>query len=584
MPDHPTLPDEARPRTRRFGGVPPAETLFAAAWGAAAMLYIQLGWTGLSGNDSYYHAKMALMLPEWGFVQTFPWLRWTIFNDRFVSHHHGFHVLLAPFVWLAERLFADPQAGAKCFVALAAGATTALYNHLLRRLDTPHRLLWTLLIGCVPWHFWLRLSYVRAPVVALPLMLLAVNASLRSHWIALAVLGFVFTHVYGGAVLLPLIPAAFAAADWFCRGPSLAGLRPLAATLLGVALGLVVNPYFPANVGFLWTQLFQTGLGAPAEAGTEWKPFDAWFLARIALPLGVVWAAALFVRLRSRAAPSSPASLALLALNLGFFLLTLKSRRFVEYWPVFALLNAADWWAAAARASAAPAEMSPTIDTSAAGGPPSSSDAVESRRNLPRREAARMRRAAGALVLAAVLLGNALTLRAARDTAIEKGNLTALARAMDYLRSSTPAGALVLTDDWDVFPECFYFNHHNHYAVGLDPVFTQVKFPELWERYRVITRGQAPATLSRDPTRNTDPNPGPLRVTLDDVARCFEADYVLVAADHAALYRQLTVDARRFERVFPPPDPRSTAQPPYAVFRVRPAEQPSRSQSAPARL
>lgn len=548
-----TIPAPGRPRTS-----PAVEMLLAAAFGAAVMAFIQLGWNGLSGNDSYYHAKMALMLPEWGFVQSFPWLRWTIFNDRFVSHHHGFHVLLAPFVTLADRAFARPQDGAKLFVILGAAATAALHVRLLRRLATPDRAFWTLMLASLPWHFWLRQSYVRAPVVALPLLLLAVDASMRRRWAPLALLGFVFTHVYGGAVLLPLIPAAFLAADWVCHRPSPRSLRPLAATLAGVALGLVVNPYFPANFEFLWTQLFQTGLGAPPEAGTEWKPFDAWFLARISLPLAAVWAVALVARLRSPAQPADFRSLGLLFLNLGFLALTLKSRRFIEYWPVFALLNAADWWAAATHSRHAT---------------PDEGDPVPAPSPL-------LRAAPRAILLAGAIAAAALNLRTARNAAIERGDLPALACAMDFLRRASPPGSLVLTDDWDVFPECFFFNHHNHYAVGLDPVFTQVRFPELWERYRIITRGQAPASLPPHPTPRPGSSAAPpaaaeRRATLDDVAAAFHADYVLVARDHAPLYRQLVADRRRFQPVFPHAESAAsssaptTPQPPYAVFRVR---------------
>ena len=47
------------------------------------------------------------------------------------------------------------------------------------------------------------------------------------------------------------------------------------------------------------------------------------------------------LRLRSPE-PLSARSLGLLLLNLAFLVLTLKGRRFIEYWPVFALINAAD--------------------------------------------------------------------------------------------------------------------------------------------------------------------------------------------------------------------------------------------------
>ena len=257
---------------------PTREVILGGLLGAVAMAAVQSGSAWLAGNDSYYHLRMARLLPELGFLQAFPWLHWTIFRDQFVSHHHGFHVLLLPLVWLSERLTGELILGGKAATVIAAGATFALLAVLLRELRAPRPWLWLLLLCCAPWHFWLRLSYVRAPIVALPLLLLALLLTLRRQAVAIAVLAFVFTHVYGGAVLFPLIPGAFVAASLLGGQPWRGYLGCLAGALVGVLLGLVVNPYFPANFAFLFTQLFETGLGAPSDAGSEWKTFDAWAL------------------------------------------------------------------------------------------------------------------------------------------------------------------------------------------------------------------------------------------------------------------------------------------------------------------
>ena len=71
---------------------------------------------------------------------------------------------------------------------------------------------------------------------------------------------------------------------------------------------------------------------------------------------------------------------------------------------------------------------------------------------------------------------------------------------MQYLSGHSPTHSLVFTDDWDLFPICFYYNDHNRYMVGLDPMFTKIPYPELWERYRLITRGQTPGTLEQRPS------------------------------------------------------------------------------------
>ena len=71
---------------------------------------------GVPGHDSFYHIKMAELLPQRGLLHQFEWLKFCYFTDEgqdFVSHHYGFHVLLAPFVALSQRLTGDTLAGAE---------------------------------------------------------------------------------------------------------------------------------------------------------------------------------------------------------------------------------------------------------------------------------------------------------------------------------------------------------------------------------------------------------------------------------------------------------------------------------------
>ena len=499
----------------------------------ALMTAVQSGSWGIAGNDGYYHVKMALMLPEVGYIQSFPWLHWTIFRDQFVSHHHGFHTLLAPFVWLAQVTTGDPALGGKLASILAMGATFALVAAVLRKLHMPHRWLWLLLIGAAPWHFWLRQAYVRAPMVGLPLLLLAVLWHLRGRTLAIGILGFVFTHVYGGGVLFPLVSIGFLGGAWL-NGQSLAlPLRQCLYAIVGVVLGFVINPYFPANLGFLFTQIFVTGLGAPAEVGSEWKPYVAWNLVMQAAVLGIVYFACLLRRLKS-AAPTRSDELALFLLNMAFLLLTLKSRRFVEYWPVFAVLSAAALHA-----------------TGLAPQPVSQS-------HTPRQ--------VRAILASTVTLGvcAAVNLWISRDNIHPSHNLTAIRDALTFLQAESPPGSLVLTDDWDIFPVCFYFNHHNTYAVGLDPEFTRTRYPTLWERYRRITRAELPAKLEE-----THEEDGSDEISYDDIAIRFDADYVLVASDHRPLFKALTGRSKQFTLIYPPDWKSGAAQPAITLFEVQ---------------
>jgi hypothetical protein len=516
-----------------------ARTELTIAWliGAAAMTFIQTGSPGLVANDSYYHVRMAQLLPELGFTQRFPWLHWTIFRDQFVSHHHGFHVLLLPFAWVSQQLTGEGVWGAKAATAVAMGFTLVLAVLVLRELDARPRWLWLLLFGLLPAPYWLRLAYVRAPVVAMPLLLAALLLILRRRMWWLAVLGFVFTHVYGGFVLLPLVPLAFIGGDLLSGDSPRRSLHMVLATVAGGVLGLVLNPYFPANLRFLYTQVFETGLGAPADVGNEWRPYDSWFLARSIAPLAIVWLAALVHRLQSGVAIDAR-GVSLLLLNVGLLVLTIKARRFIEYWPIFALLSAASL------ATHRPLCEGGTIWRAA--------------------QAVAQRLWAQSVVITILAVGGALTLAEVRHQARPAHDVPALRDALAFLERNSTAGSLVFTDDWDVFPVCFYHNRHNTYAVGLDPVFTQSRWPALWERYKRITRGEAPAEMPRSLSDEFGRD-----IRLSDIGTVFGANYVLVCDDHAPFYRELSAATRDFERIYPPPSPEPRrSQPPVAIFRV----------------
>lgn len=511
--------------------------IFGATWLPAAMLgfammaIIQTGTPYLPGNDGFYHVKMAELLPELGFPRTFPWLRWTILNDHFVSHHYGFHVLLLPFVFAAKVLGYESGFGGKFAACVASGATLGLFDWIVRRRGAPFPLLWAIFFAVVPWHYWLRMGFVRAPMAALPLLLLAVQWNLRPRGWAIFGLAFVFTQIYGGAILFPLIAGGFFFAAVLCGDGVKRNAWALAAASLGLVLGMIISPFFPANISFFKTQVFTTGLGAARDVGGEWKPYETWAFLIQAAPVAVIWTVCLTLRLRA-AERASRTELALFFINLMFLVLTFKARRFVEYWPAFALLNAAEFAAVAWRAprSVRFADLQLPLALSTA--------------------------------LTAVVLGSWNLWQVWMDQR-PTYDVPAVRGAMEFLEANSPSGSLVFTDDWDIFPICFYFNHHNTYAVGLDPEFTRTRYPSLWERYKRITRAELPAKLPREFRDDEETSD----IEYEDIGTIFGAKYVLVADDHAKLYRALSDRPESFEQIYPP---KSGQQAKMTVFKYLP--------------
>ncbi len=301
---------------------------------------------GVPEHDSFYHVRMATMLVEQGLPQKFPWLQYSYFRrtgDDFVSHHVGFHALLAPFVFAARALTGDDLAGGRWAVCAFFGVNLLLFDLLLRRERVPLRWFWLALFLVLPDQFLSRHASVRAIGASLMLMQLILLALFHGRaWLAALALT-AYVHLYLGAVTFgPPLVIAYVFSCAIGRAGERRILWQLALiTFGGWLLGVLTYPYAAGMWEFLWLQIFGSGLSPETEVGREWLPYtDPWFIVLMAGGVLGVWVTALVMRLRN-GPHLNPRELTALLLQFGFLLLMLKARRFVEYWPPICLLSAA---------------------------------------------------------------------------------------------------------------------------------------------------------------------------------------------------------------------------------------------------
>jgi hypothetical protein len=269
----------------------------------------------------------------------------------------------------------------------------------------------------------------------------------------------------------------------------------------GVLLGLIVNPYSPRSLTFAVEHALPKLVPAGdfvIGVGNEWYPYTPQALMRAAgASLAVAGAGlipmVLSLRFRRRW-DGRVVALALLAIF--FTILLIRSRRFVEYQPAFALLFCAfAWsveipWAAIGRTSSV-GRWLPLVG-----------------QVIP-------------LVAALALLGP--TIQSAQNSARTARPADVYAGAGRWLRENTPAGARVFTTDWDDFPVLFFHNVHNTYLIGLDPTYMYQYNPAIYSMWRSISRGQVkqPSAVIRDQ---------------------FDSSYVLSDRDHASFYESAVED------------------------------------------
>lgn len=261
----------------RRGG---AAIFFAAAFFLFAFVYLRMAI--LYDADSYYHLAVARLYGEHGILAANPWARFSILREG-ADKDFLFHLLLVPFA-----TFSDAAIGGRIALALGNAAVATVIAVYAVRAIGPLGYAIPLWLWIAAPPFFARVARLRPELLALLLILLAIEAAARRRPLALALLAFAFTlgytafHVFFALVVL-----------WCWRDR-----RMIASAVAGVVAGLVLRPHPLATLRLWYVQnvdfFRHTGV---LDVGNEIRPPSLHTLL-IALPF--VAALIAFALLRSR--------------------------------------------------------------------------------------------------------------------------------------------------------------------------------------------------------------------------------------------------------------------------------------------
>jgi hypothetical protein len=420
------------------------------------MALIQFVTPDMPDNDGFYHIKLAWLMRTEGLKPDFPYLPLSILNEqKFYDHHFLFHVALIPFT------FGDLRIGAKwAAVTFASLAFLAIW-YLFHRQRVPFAWLWALGLLGISDAFLFRMSITRAQSLSLGMLALGYVWLLEGKYKHLAVLSFIYVWMYDAfPLMLALAILHFFAVALTTRRFE---LRPLLYTSAGIVLGILINPYFPANLIFSYHHMLPKLADATSvSVGNEWYPYDTGQILDNSLPALVAFASGILALGLTARKMDARTALGLF-LSLLFGLMLFQARRFVEYFPPFTLIFAAFAW-------------TPLLDV---------------RNNHARRGVVPfLQNSLPSLLLSlAVLFGISRSIVPAREAVDRAKPYGLYANASLWLEKNTPAGSRVFQTDWDDFPRLFYYNTHNTYLVGLDPTYLQLYDAELYDAWVEITQG-----------------------------------------------------------------------------------------------
>lgn len=453
---------------------------------SALFAFVQFGTSALADNDGFYHLRMAALLRQYGLRVPFTWLPLTILNQNaFYDHHLLYHVYLALFAGGSDQAMLVAAKWASIF--MPAAAFVAIW-WLLRGQQVRYASIWALGLFAVSEAFLYRMSMPRAQAASLLVLALGLHWLLQRKFVWLIPLGFLYVWLYNAFPLLIVVAAVYAVAAFLTE--KRLEWKAVVYPGVGIALGLVINPYFPQNITFIVNHLAPKIGELDVSVGNEWYPYDTWVLIEnsgfaIAAFIGGVFA------LGWRGQKFDRATLTAFALAVLFGFLTFKSRRFIEYFPPFALIFAA-------------LSVSPLLDRAA--GPD------------------RVKRLVPIGLLAIMIAPLFITLTQARSAMAEQSKPAETYAAASYwIAQHAEPGALIFQTDWDDFPRLFFYNPANVYTIGLDPTYLQLYDEALYNDWVKITQGKVERPGAHIRSR-------------------FGGDYVITDLRHTAFLKQAKND------------------------------------------
>lgn len=434
---------------------------------------------GLLCPDGFYHIKMGQIIGSSfpGIFKDFPWLQFTILKDGFSDHHFLFHILASPFVAVS------PFLGMKVFISLTIATFSALFYFLLKKLKVKYPLFLIFLLF-TSGSFIFRLLLLRPVSLSLIFLLLSFYFLKEKKYLWLFILGFLFVWSYDAFPLILLFSLIFFFVEKYKNRRW--NFTPIIYVLSGLTAGIIINPHFPKNLSFFKTHLlkipFLNGLYS-VSVGSEWYPIDLLTILRGSFLAWLIFCGIIavvvscwgnFKRFREKV---SVEGFSAVILSGFFFLLTVRSQRFIEYWTPFTVLAGA--------LVARDFEIDKKFINFLKGIFRQGSEPWRNNRLL---KLAKFLPISAVCLFIFMIFLNSIA-----------GNYSALKNtppydrykpSVEWLQKNTPQNSIVFNVSWDDFPELFYWNTHNYYIVGMDPTFMYEYDKNLYEKWRAVGSGE----------------------------------------------------------------------------------------------
>ncbi|MDQ5938587.1 MAG: hypothetical protein QG642_277 [Patescibacteria group bacterium] len=463
-----------------------------------AIYYTFLQWNNYIGDsDGYYHAKMALFLREGILLKNLPWMQFSSITEHFTDHQLLYHLLLVPFTYIKT-----PLIGVKIATVLFAAMMGLTFYWLFKKLKITWPWLWTfLIISLADLNF--RLALVKVNSWSwIFIAFIIYSLYYKKRWLTFF-LSFFFVWLYGGWPIAGFIGFIFWLASkiydyihhkkiklfrnrliitWEDRNKFIAEQKMLIFLLGGLLAGVIFNPYFPHNLKFYYEQFFLIGVinyGHVFSVGAEWYRLSPMMVVSSGshfFALGILALVILFFNYKK----ISHFTWLSFLLTFLFFFLTIKSRRYVEYYlPFLLLFNASAWTDIIKKIGFV--RISKYIKSLV----------------IWQKVYLYVCLSIFTIILLPNIYKKILETKIPSTQPIDKYQNSA-----NWLKNNTEKQSIVMNANWDQWPMLFYYNDHNYYFIGLDFSFMYFYDPALQKKYIDIAKGDLKDNLAQEITEN----------------------------------------------------------------------------------
>ena len=280
------------------------------------------------GFDGYWHIKSAELIKQQGFIKEFPWATHTILANNFADIQVLYRILLIPFTFLGLEL------GAKIASILFSALTFTVFFWFLNENRIKYAFFWTLLYLFTSVSLMQRFLLPRQMPLIIALLILTIYFLQGKKYLFLGITSFAFVLLHSSFIFqLLIILFYFVLEKIFSKKFD---YKILLYTFVGTILGLVINPYFPSNISFLYTQIFQVNLISNLF-NVEWKPWTFFEFIKNNILVLVYISITIIILIKNKKITQT--KLYFLLLALFFLVYTILSRRMQEYLVPFSILT-----------------------------------------------------------------------------------------------------------------------------------------------------------------------------------------------------------------------------------------------------